>query len=304
MKSNIRIILLTLLTVLLVSGLGAIILIYSGLYPIGATSPHHELEVRVITWVKRRAIQTRAENLQLPNLEDAKLIERGFGLYQQKCLICHGAPGDSGAALVQGLNPNAPPLVQAKDHWTHKEIAWIIKNGIKMTGMPGYELGQDSQELHALTAFVSRLNSLSVDEYEKMLAYYETGVATEPIRWLPPDQGWAELQERGQAERGRVLLQRYGCGGCHRIPGVVGAVGRVGPPLFKWSERHYIAGRLINNPNNLAHWIRYPQEVESHTMMPEIEMSEQDAWDMTRYLFSLGEGESFRSFRDNNDTIK
>ena len=63
----------------------------------------------------------------------------------------------------------------------------------------------------------------------------------------------------GDAERGRLLLRQYGCGTCHRIPGVAAADGDVGPPLDRVARRVYLAGTLPNSPANMARFIRAPQ---------------------------------------------
>jgi cytochrome c2 len=67
----------------------------------------------------------------------------------------------------------------------------------------------------------------------------------------------------------------------------VGAHSAVGPPLDRWAERHYIAGSLLNTPDNLIYWIRYPQAVEPGTAMPDLGVTEEDAAHMSAYLYTL-----------------
>lgn len=71
------------------------------------------------------------------------------------------------------------------------------------------------------------------------------------------------------------------------IPGVRGARGTVAAPLTDFGERHYIAGRLPNNADNLTRWILDPQEVDPGTAMPSVGLSEQEARDVAAYLLSL-----------------
>jgi cytochrome c len=91
----------------------------------------------------------------------------------------------------------------------------------------------------------------------------------------------------GDAARGRLLLRQYGCGSCHRIPGVAAATGNVGPPLERWARRIYIAGVLPNTPDNLVRWIVDPQAVEPGTAMPDLQVSDAQARDMAAYLHGL-----------------
>jgi cytochrome c len=91
----------------------------------------------------------------------------------------------------------------------------------------------------------------------------------------------------GDARRGLSVIEYRQCGTCHTIPGVRGAQGLVGPPLFWFSRRTYIAGELPNTPDNLIRWVRSPQSVEPNTAMPTIGLSEQEARDVAAYLYTL-----------------
>jgi cytochrome c2 len=88
----------------------------------------------------------------------------------------------------------------------------------------------------------------------------------------------------GDPERAQQLLRQYGCSSCHRIPGVAGARGNVGPPLDDVARRAYLGGVLPNTPENMAHWIRDPQRFDPLTAMPNMQVTEADARDMATYL--------------------
>jgi len=91
----------------------------------------------------------------------------------------------------------------------------------------------------------------------------------------------------GDAERGRLLLRQFGCGTCHRIPGVAAATGNVGPPLAGVARRVYLGGMLPNTPENMARWIREPRHFDPDTAMPDLPVSERHARDMVAYLQGL-----------------
>ena len=92
---------------------------------------------------------------------------------------------------------------------------------------------------------------------------------------------------RGDAENGRLLLRQFGCGSCHRIPGVATADGNVGPPLDAIARRVYLAGSLPNTPDNMVRWIRSPKSIHPRTAMPDLQVTEMHARDMTAYLYRL-----------------
>lgn len=93
----------------------------------------------------------------------------------------------------------------------------------------------------------------------------------------------------GDSERGRDLIETYGCGGCHVIPGVRGADSWIAPPLTDWAARQYIAGALRNEPENLVRWIQDPQAVEPGTAMPTMAITEAQARDIAAYLYTIGD---------------
>lgn len=90
---------------------------------------------------------------------------------------------------------------------------------------------------------------------------------------------------RGDPRHGRELIEHYGCGSCHTIPGVPGAVATVGPPLRALRKRQYLAGRLVNRPENLIRWIRDPRAVDPKTAMPAVGLDEAGARDVAAYLY-------------------
>ncbi|MFI4950567.1 MAG: c-type cytochrome [Caulobacterales bacterium] len=100
----------------------------------------------------------------------------------------------------------------------------------------------------------------------------------------PPNGAWAGV---GDPARGHDLIIHAGCGACHRIPGVSGANGRVGPPLDGMAERTIIAGMLPNTPGNMIHWLEAPQSVVPGNAMPNMELDDHDARDIAAYIYSL-----------------
>ena len=98
----------------------------------------------------------------------------------------------------------------------------------------------------------------------------------------------AAVASVGDPARGKQLVESYGCGSCHVVPGISGANGEVGPPLTDFGRRSYIAGLLPNNADNLQHWIRDPQQVLPGNAMPDLGVTQVDAQDIASYLLTLG----------------
>lgn len=82
------------------------------------------------------------------------------------------------------------------------------------------------------------------------------------------------------------LMIQYGCPTCHVIPGVPGAVGKVGPSLYSLAQRSYLAGTVPNTPSDLQRWIMHPQQIHPGTAMPEMGVTPQDAQAIAAFLQS------------------
>jgi cytochrome c len=93
--------------------------------------------------------------------------------------------------------------------------------------------------------------------------------------------------EGGDPQRGIEVIRAYGCDACHKIPGAGAYQATVGPPLDRWADRIYIAGKLVNNPENLKLWIMTPQAVKPKTAMPNLGVRPEEANHIAAYLFTL-----------------
>jgi cytochrome c2 len=88
----------------------------------------------------------------------------------------------------------------------------------------------------------------------------------------------------GETPRAHELLRRYGCAGCHEIPGVAAARGQVGPSLEGLAGRIYLGGVARNTREGLVNWIVDPRALAPHTAMPTTGISREEAQDVADYL--------------------
>lgn len=92
----------------------------------------------------------------------------------------------------------------------------------------------------------------------------------------------------GDPARGRAVYAAYGCASCHITDPLSIRRGEVGPRLDRFANRGLIAGVLPNNETNLIRYVQYPQETVPGTVMPNLNVTEQDARDIAAYLYTLG----------------
>ena len=121
------------------------------------------------------------------------------------------------------------------------------------------------------------------------VAMLAVGAVSGALRYRQQQNIKAEIAAftRGDPDRAPELMTHYGCAGCHTIPGVPGASGRVGPPLQQVAGRVYLGGVLTNTPDNLVRWIVNPRAISPKTAMPVTGISEKDARHVAAYLLTL-----------------
>ena len=147
----------------------AALAIYAGLYNIAADVPHTQPVYWLIETVRNQSVAMRARDVIVPNdLNDANRISRGAGQYAEMCSSCHLAPGMERTEISQGLYPRAPELRRQTD-LTHGEQFWIVKHGMKMTGMPAWGVTHQDELLWDVVAFVRKLPKLTPEQYETLV---------------------------------------------------------------------------------------------------------------------------------------
>jgi mono/diheme cytochrome c family protein len=142
--------------------------IYAGLYNIAADVPHTPPVYWLLETVRDRSVAARARDIVPNDLDDANRISKGAGQYAEMCSGCHLAPGMKRTEISRGLYPRAPEL-RRKTNLTPAEQFWVVKHGVKMTGMPAWGVTHDDDLLWDVIAFVRKLPELTPEQYETLV---------------------------------------------------------------------------------------------------------------------------------------
>ncbi|SFV15976.1 c-type cytochrome [Pseudoduganella namucuonensis] len=250
---------------------------FGGWYNVSSTDQHFQITHTVLEQTMHAWVRRRASAAPPPPASTPALIRQGASLYVAHCQACHGAPGVAQEPFGKSMQPVPGPLVDAARRWQPKELYWITRHGIKMSGMPAWEYHLSEQQLWAVVTFLAELPRLDTRSYAAM-ARGDAPPAQDatPAPAAIPDPA-----------RGRVALTQYACHACHLIPGVTGSRVYVGPPLAGVAARRFIAGRVPNSFDGMVGWIRDPQRTDPRTAMPNLGVSEADARDIAAYLQTL-----------------
>lgn len=147
----------------------ALAFVQFGVFDVAASSPHSTAVRWLLSTTMERSVRRRAAELAPPpSPSDPGRVQAGFAAYEDMCAVCHGSPGAEPSVIARGLNPEAPRLDEAADRWSDAELFWILKHGVRMTGMPAFGTTHEDGELWDLVAFVRRLPSLSQSEYRAL----------------------------------------------------------------------------------------------------------------------------------------
>ena len=156
------------LAALVVAVVAALAITYSGSYNVAANVPDPGLVSWLLSTNMQRSVTTHAQAVKAPAQLTDEQARQGLRIYKETCVNCHGAPGKDPSDIGKGLNPEPPYLPDTVGRWTSAQLFWIIKNGIKMTGMASYGAVHNDDEIWALVAFVQRLPNMTPEQYAKM----------------------------------------------------------------------------------------------------------------------------------------
>jgi len=145
---------------------------FGGYYNIGATQQDTGIVAWALIHVREASISRHATDSPPGSLGDAATVQAGAKAFAARgCVNCHGGPGAMWAKFSEGLNPSPPDLKDVEADLTPNELFWIIKNGIKMTGMPSFgSVGVPDQEIWSIVAFLKKLPTVSDTDFKTWTA--------------------------------------------------------------------------------------------------------------------------------------
>ena len=188
-----------------VLALGGFLGAASGIIPIKASSGHWAITEWFLQFSKRRSVSTHTLGMKVPPLDEPQLVLKGAGHYEIGCRPCHGSPALQHPRIAAAMLPPPPYLPPRVPEWDPEELFYIVKHGIKFTGMPAWPALQRDDEVWAMVAFLQEFPELSAEEYEELAkGEAATGDETPPLAGLPESEpALGGLLERCVACHGR-----------------------------------------------------------------------------------------------------
>ncbi|WP_158043931.1 c-type cytochrome [Skermanella pratensis] len=157
---------------LLAAAVGGVLLAlavsFSGLVSIAASSGHFAPVSWFLHWTMGNAVDRQSLLISVPpgiDPPDPALVQRTAGHFATGCAPCHGAPGVPQSPVALSMTPHPPRLEEQVGEWRDRELFWIVKHGIKYSGMPAWVAQSRDDEVWAQVAFLRALPGLAPERY-------------------------------------------------------------------------------------------------------------------------------------------
>jgi mono/diheme cytochrome c family protein len=128
-------------------------------------------EARLARTLRSLAVPREARDRRNPVPPSAEILASGRAHYADHCAVCHGNDGRGNTEMGRGLWPKAPDMqLAATQDLSDGELFWIIENGVRFTGMPGWSTGtrEGEESTWHLVHFVRHLPGIGEREIEEI----------------------------------------------------------------------------------------------------------------------------------------
>jgi cytochrome c553 len=152
--------------------IGGVLIAWSGLYNVAASRGHTAAFRWLLTMGMENSVRTRTRFESFsppPQTARRNLVTLGAGHFEGVCAPCHGAPGSPASVVFANLLPEPPSLSQKVGNWNERQLAWIVKHGLKYTGMPAWTSQSRDDEIWSVVAFLRELPRLDAESYAALV---------------------------------------------------------------------------------------------------------------------------------------
>jgi thiosulfate dehydrogenase len=153
----------------LVLGFGGLVFALFGLMPTNADSSPPSLERHLATNALDASLNRRAPRLSDPVPSSDENLIAGMKIYTMNCAVCHGTLDNQPSPLEHSFYPPVPQLVLDPVDDPEWHTYYVVRNGIRYTGMPSWNHALSEQDMWKVTDFLSRVDKLppAVQDYWK-----------------------------------------------------------------------------------------------------------------------------------------
>ncbi len=132
-----------------------------GLVPVATSAPPMPFEQYFAKKALHARISREAPTTDLIQPTEGNLLV-GANVYKQNCAVCHGLPGQPKSRIAQGMFPPPPQLFQGTGVTDDPAgvTYWKVKNGIRLTGMPGFGWTLSNEQMWQVSVLLANANKV------------------------------------------------------------------------------------------------------------------------------------------------
>ena len=120
-------------------------------------------EIAVMRILLDRALKREAPRLANPFPPSAENLTAGMKIFREGCAGCHGDGLNRSTWGTTSFFPRVPQFATEPPNRPDWQIYWIVRNGIRNTGMGAWKQLLTDDQIWQVTGFVSHINSLPED---------------------------------------------------------------------------------------------------------------------------------------------
>jgi len=175
------------LVTLLVIALGVIFYFKTGMAPVATADPQMPFERALAKMGLHARMDKETPQRDVSGFTTADLLS-GADVYQKNCAFCHGLLQQPASAAAIGMFPRPPQLLTVKETVSDDpagETYWKVKNGIRLTGMPGFSASLTDQQMWHVSALLARADKLPPEVQEALKPGAGAAAGPAPAAPLP-----------------------------------------------------------------------------------------------------------------------
>ena len=131
-----------------------------GRLPINAKDEPPNWEKKLMQAAVARSVARQAPVLKNPYAASDENLLAGMKIFHDDCDGCHGTGEKKSIWGTSDFYPRVPQFGFDPPHLQDWQIYWVLKNGIRYSGMGGNDPGISEEHAWQLAMFLSRLDSL------------------------------------------------------------------------------------------------------------------------------------------------
>lgn len=162
-------------TLVVIAGIAGVVILVSGVMPVKASSGHWEITNWFLSFASSRSVATNSIGIEPPELDNPHQVHLGAVHYESGCQWCHGSPDERRPRVPLAMTPPPPYLPDSMHRWSNAELFYLVRHGIKFTGMPAWPSKVRDDDAWHVIAFLRAFPDIDSGTYREL-----TGRSSKP----------------------------------------------------------------------------------------------------------------------------